>query len=162
MKTPRSPRVLDAGFKAVCTRRSKACRETGGSHAKSRPKARAPKGSRSQGLERSRLMALESIAWSARCRAMVQISRSKAKSAFPTHSTWLSIQCTAIIIVALSGERRVGSVSRSIRKKPLPGRPALAWHRSPRTVRNMFSAANPLVLCQGSRQRSVNAASTPA
>src|SRR5438309_11455335 len=61
-------------------------------------------------------MALESTAWSARCRAMVQISRSKAKSAFPTHSTWLSIQSTAIIIVALSGERRVGSVSRSIRK----------------------------------------------
>lgn len=69
-------------------------------------------------------MALESTAWSARCRAMVQISRSKAKSAFPTHSTWLSIQSTAIIIVALSGERRVGSVSRSIRKSRLPGRPA--------------------------------------
>src|SRR5580692_899125 len=47
---------------------------------------------------------------------MVQISRSKAKSASPTHSTWLSTQSTAIITVALSGERRVGSVSRSIRK----------------------------------------------
>src|SRR5947209_845905 len=61
-------------------------------------------------------MALESTAWSARCLAMVQISRSKVKSASPTHSTWLSTQSTAIIIVALSGERRVGSVSRSIRK----------------------------------------------
>src|SRR6266508_4345668 len=47
---------------------------------------------------------------------MVQISRSKAKWASPTHSTWLSTQSTAITIVALSGERRVGSVSRSIRK----------------------------------------------
>jgi hypothetical protein len=67
-------------------------------------------------LERSRLMALESTAWSARYRAMAQISRSKAKSASQTHSTWLSIQSSAIIIVALSGERRVGSVSPSIRK----------------------------------------------
>lgn len=73
-------------------------------------------------------MALESTAWSARCRAMVQISRSKAKSAFPTHSTWLSIQSTAIIIVALSGERRVGSVSRSIRKSRY--RAALHWRRT--------------------------------
>jgi hypothetical protein len=40
----------------------------------------------------------------------------EAKSASPTHSTWLSTQSTAIIIVTLSGERRVGSVSRSIRK----------------------------------------------
>jgi len=31
---------------------------------------------------------------------------------------WLSTQSTAITIVMLSGERRVGSVSRSIRKKP--------------------------------------------
>jgi hypothetical protein len=48
-----------------------------------------------------------------------KISRSKAKSAFPTHSTWLSTQSTAITIVTLSGERRVGSVSRSIRSPQL-------------------------------------------
>jgi hypothetical protein len=47
---------------------------------------------------------------------VAQILKSKAKSAFPTHSTWLSTQSTAITIVTLSGERRVGSVSRSIRK----------------------------------------------
>jgi hypothetical protein len=47
---------------------------------------------------------------------VAQILKSKAKSAFPTHSTWLSTQNTAITIVTLSGERRVGSVSRSIRK----------------------------------------------
>ena len=46
--------------------------------------------------------------------AMAQISRSKAESAFPTRSTWLSTQSTTITIVTLSGERRVGSVSRSI------------------------------------------------
>jgi hypothetical protein len=39
----------------------------------------------------------------------------ESQSVFPTHSTWLSPQSTAIIIVTLSGERRVGSVSRSIR-----------------------------------------------
>jgi K+ potassium transporter integral membrane domain/Domain of unknown function (DUF4010) len=49
---------------------------------------------------------------------VAQILKSKAKSAFPTHSTWLSTQSTTITIVTLSGERRVGSVSRSIRKKP--------------------------------------------
>src|ERR1700692_45496 len=50
---------------------------------------------------------------------MAQISRSKAKSAFPTHSTWLSTQSTAITIVTLFGERRVGSVSRSTRSPQL-------------------------------------------
>jgi hypothetical protein len=48
---------------------------------------------------------------------VAQILKSKAKSAFQTHSTWLSTQSTAITIVTLSGERRVGSVSRSIRRK---------------------------------------------
>ena len=51
----------------------------------------------------------------AKFRGTAQILRSKAKSAFPTHSTWLSIQSIATTIVTLSGERLVGSGSRSIR-----------------------------------------------